>query len=107
MESEEDKPTTTDGQIHLIRGVSVMLDVDLANLYGVTPGAFMQGVRRNLRRFPPDFLFQFQNQGLTILKSQSVISNSGRLRGGRRYVEPVTVRDEFARDTLTTYGSAV
>jgi hypothetical protein len=85
MKPEANKPATIDGQIHLIRGASVMLDVDLANLYGVTPGALMQGVRRNLRRFRPDFVFQLTNQELTSLKSQSVISNAGSRRGGRRH----------------------
>jgi hypothetical protein len=86
MESQEkNKSATIDGQIHLIRGMSVMLDVDLADLYGVTPGALMQGVRRNLQRFPPDFLFQLTNQEVTNLKSQSVISSLGSAHGGRRH----------------------
>jgi hypothetical protein len=76
---------TIDAQIHLIRGMSVMLDVDLATLYGVSPGALMQGVRRNRSRFPADFLFQLTNQDVANLKSQSVISSSGAGHGGRRH----------------------
>ncbi len=62
-----------------------MLDIDLANLYGVTPGALMQGVRRNRSRCPSDFLFQPTNQEVTNLKSQSVISSLGGRHGGRRH----------------------
>jgi hypothetical protein len=67
-----------------IRGLSVLLDTDLALLYGVTPGALMQAVRRNAERFPLDFVFQLRNQEVTYLKSQTVISKPGEGRGGRR-----------------------
>jgi hypothetical protein len=73
-----------DAQILVIRGLSVMLDVDLARLYGVTPGALLQAVRRNRNRFPPDFIFQLTIQEFARLKSQSVISNTPG-RGGRRH----------------------
>jgi len=81
------KPTTVkvDTQIVVIRGLSVILDVDLASLYEVTPGALLQAVRRNRNRFPPDFLFQLNNQELANLKSQSVISSLGGAHGGRRH----------------------
>jgi hypothetical protein len=108
MKPEANKPATIDGQIHLIRGASVMLDVDLANLYGVTPGALMQGVRRNLRRFRPDFVFQLTNQELTSLKSQSVISVGA--AEGVIGTWPALRRafcDPYSRDPLTPYGSAV
>jgi len=72
-------------QIHVIRGLSVILDVDLAALYEVAPGALLQAVRRNRNRFPPDFLLQLSNQELTNLKSQSVISSSRHGHGGRRH----------------------
>ena len=71
-------------RIYVIRGFSVMLDADLAGLYGVTPGALMQAVRRNGSRFPDDFIFRLTNQEVTSLKSQSVISNRPKGRGGRR-----------------------
>jgi hypothetical protein len=77
-------PLPLEQRIHIIRGVSVMLDADLASLYGVTPGALMQAVRRNAERFPSDFIFQLNNQELTRLKSQIVISNVRPGRGGRR-----------------------
>ena len=82
------KPVTSLGalesRIHAIRGVSVLLDTDLAGLYGVTPGALMQAVRRNLERFPADFMFQLTNQEVMNLKSQSVISSLRPGHGGRR-----------------------
>jgi hypothetical protein len=71
-------------RIFLIRGFSVMLDADLAGLYGVSPSALMQAVRRNAPRFPDDFMFHLTDQEVTVLKSQSVISNNRKGRGGRR-----------------------
>ena len=62
----------------------MILDVDLAALFGVAPRALLQSVRRNLERFPSDFMFQLTNQELTRLKSQSVISKE-QGRGGRRH----------------------
>jgi hypothetical protein len=59
-----------------------MLDSDLAALYGVTTGTLNQAVSRNLRRFPPDFMFRLTSAEASALKSQIVISNAG--RGGRR-----------------------
>jgi hypothetical protein len=49
-------------QIHFIRGHKVMLDTDLAELYGVEPRALLQAVKRNLDRFPEDFCFQLTSQ---------------------------------------------
>ncbi len=72
-------------RIKVFRGRSVLLDVELAELYGVTPSALMQAVRRNRNRFPEDFLFQLTNRELANLKSQSVISSSKKGRGGRRH----------------------
>jgi hypothetical protein len=74
-----------DSQIHVIRGVSVMLDSDLAALYGVATGVLLQAVRRNRKRFPEDFMFSLTDQELTNLRSQIVISSSSRTYGGRRY----------------------
>lgn len=68
--------------IHVIRGQRVMLDSDLANLYGVTTAALNQAVLRNSERFPADFAYQLSQQEFTDLMSQTVISKTG--RGGRR-----------------------
>lgn len=71
-----------ESKIYLIRGQKVMLDFDLAELYEVPTIRLNQQVRRNLYRFPPDFMFVLTNQEFTNLKSQIVISSSG--WGGRR-----------------------
>jgi len=70
-------------KILFLRGQKVMLDEDLANLYGVSTKLFNQAVRRNIGRFPEDFMFQLTNQELTNLRLQSVTS---RRHGGRRYL---------------------
>jgi ORF6N domain len=67
-----------------IRGLSVLLDADLAVLYGVSTKALLQAVRRNPERFPSDFMFQLSNQELGILRSQFVTSRSANGHGGRR-----------------------
>ena len=64
-----------------IRGKKVMLDSDLARLYGVETKVLLQAVKRNLRRFPDDFMYQITKQEVTILRSQIVTSSWG----GRRY----------------------
>jgi hypothetical protein len=70
--------------ILLIRGHKVMIDSDLAELYGVETRVLTQAVKRNLSRFPSDFMFQLSEQEAQDLRSQTVISK--RLRGGRRYL---------------------
>lgn len=66
-----------------IRGAKVMLDRDLANLYGVETKALNQAVKRNAARFPSDFAFQLtEGEWKDLLRSQTVTSNVG--RGGRR-----------------------
>ena len=62
-------------RIYLIRSHKVMLDSDLAKLYGVPTSALNQAVRRNLSRFPADFMFQLTKVELEDWKSQIVISN--------------------------------
>ena len=69
--------------IFLIRGQKVMLDFNLATLYGVQTRALIQAIKRNRERFPPDFMFQLDDRETDSLRSQIVISNMG--RGGRRY----------------------
>lgn len=70
--------------ILVLRGHKVLLDEQLAALYGVTTGALVQAVKRNIRRFPPDFMFQLTAAERNVLRSQSVISTPS--RGGRRYM---------------------
>lgn len=66
--------------IYLVRSHKVMIDHDLADLYGVTTKALVQAVKRNIKRFPKDFMFQLSNQEVRNLKSQIVTSSWG----GRR-----------------------
>jgi hypothetical protein len=63
-------------KIYVIRGMKVMLDRDLAELYGVETRTLNQKVKRNTRRFPPDFMFQMTKEDIEEWKSQIVISNS-------------------------------
>ena len=89
-----------DGMIRTIRGVRVMLDRDLAKIYGVPTKAFNQAVKRNRQRFPEDFMFRLtqeeakalqaprsqtvtSSQRKDLLRSQFVTSNQ---RGGPRYL---------------------
>jgi hypothetical protein len=60
--------------ILLSRGHKVMLDADLADLYGVETRVLIQAVKRNFNRFPADFMFQLSPEEVKILRSQSVIS---------------------------------
>ncbi len=85
-------PERVERRILLIRGQKVMLDADLAELYGVETKALNRAVRRNLSRFPQDFMFQLTAKefeglrfhfGTSSLRSQFVTSNP---RGGRRYL---------------------
>jgi hypothetical protein len=67
--------------IYMIRGERVMLDVDLAELYQVETRTLVQAVKRNIDRFPDDFMFQLSEDEWQILRSQIVTSSSW---GGRR-----------------------
>ncbi len=70
-------------QIQYIRGRKVMLDSHLAKLYGVPTKRLNEQVRRNLRRFPEDFMFRLTSKETASLRSQFATSKVG--RGGRRY----------------------
>jgi len=69
-------------RILALREHRVMLDADLAQLYGVETRVLVQAVKRNLARFPEDFMFQLSAEEFADLRSQSVISSAG--HGGRR-----------------------
>src|ERR1035437_740518 len=75
-------PTRIDSLIYTIRGLRVMLDSDLAKIYGVATGALNQALKRNIERFPDDFVFQLSSEELENLISQIVISRKN--YGGRR-----------------------
>ncbi|MDE7386728.1 MAG: ORF6N domain-containing protein [Muribaculaceae bacterium] len=74
-------PVRIESLIHIIRDQQVMLDSDLARLYGVETKVLNQAVKRNIQRFPEDFMFQLTND--ECLRSQIVTSNGS--RGGTRY----------------------
>lgn len=65
-------------KIYLIRGHKVMLDSDLAEMYGVATKVLLQAVRRNLNRFPEDFMFRLNYQDVAALRSQTVTLKTGR-----------------------------
>ncbi|MCX6351251.1 MAG: ORF6N domain-containing protein [Bacteroidetes bacterium] len=69
-------------RIHEMRGLKVMLDFDLAELYQVETRILNQAVKRNIKRFPEDFMFELTEPELDNLRSQIVISSYG----GRRYL---------------------
>lgn len=80
-----------------------MLDADLAQLYGVETRVLVQAVKRNLARFPEDFMFQLSAQEWAALRSQSVISNTEG-RGGRR-TAPYAFTEQGVAMLSTVLGS--
>jgi hypothetical protein len=76
------KPIHIDSVIQMVRGERVILDTDLAKVYGLPTFRLNEAVKRNRDRFPDDFLFQLSKDEHDTLTSQSAISNKG--RGGRR-----------------------
>ena len=81
-------------RIYFVRGQKVMLDGDLSELYEVPTKVLNQAVKRNLYRFPDDFLFQLTFEETESLRSQIVTSNEG--RGGRRYLPYAFTEHEVA-----------
>jgi len=77
-------PAVIERRIYLLRRQKVMLDSDLAALYDVETFNLNKAVKRNLNRFPSDFMFQLTAAEVRALRFQIGISNEGR-RGGRRY----------------------
>lgn len=73
-----------ENKIFLIRGVKVMIDKDLAEIYQISTKVLIQSIKRNPERFPPDFMFRLSEGEFKSLRSQFVTSKIG--RGGRRYL---------------------
>jgi ORF6N domain-containing protein len=90
--------------IHLIRGQRVMLDSDLAAIYGVSTRQLNQQLKRNRNRFPEDFAFQLGQEEFKALMSQFVTSNKG--RGGRRKL-PWAFTEHGAIMLATVLNSAI
>jgi len=95
MSEKSAKYTVVEDLIFVIRGQKVILDADLARIYGVPTKRLNEQVRRNKARFPGDFIFQLTDQEASLLKPQnaasspaalrSQIATSNQERGGRRY----------------------
>ncbi|MEI8189210.1 MAG: ORF6N domain-containing protein [candidate division NC10 bacterium] len=81
--SELAPATRIENAILLLRGQKVLLDADLADLYGVETKALVRAVKRNVERFPADFMFQLSPEEVARLRCQIGTSKPG--RGGRRY----------------------
>lgn len=71
-------------RIYIVRGLKVMLDSDLAELYQVETKNLNKAVKRNIARFPGDFMFQLTEEEWNLLRFQTGTSNTD--RGGRRYM---------------------
>ena len=108
------KPSRTDAatiepiaeSIRVLRGSKVLLDAELAALYGVSTKRFNEQVRRNAQRFPPDFMFQLSAQEVGALRSQIATSNAlPPRRGGRRYL-PYAFTEHGAIMAATVLNSA-
>lgn len=88
IEKKELQKLSTDvvieNKIFIIRGQKVMIDRDLAEIYGVETRVLLQAIKRNQMRFPTDFIFQLTEAETKSLTSQIVISKIG--RGGRRHL---------------------
>ena len=74
---------TIQSKIYEIRGQRVMLDFDLAKMYGTETKVLKQAIKRNIRRFPADFMFELTKEEFAFLRSQFVTSKQ---RGGTRYM---------------------
>jgi len=74
-----------ENRIYFLRGQKVMFSMHLAELYEVEPRALVQAVKRNIERFPPDFMFQLSKTEFKNLKSQIVTSSWGGLRRAAPY----------------------
>lgn len=86
--------TQIEGMIYEIRGQRVMLDSDLARLYGIETKQLKRAVRRNQKRFPHDFMFELNNQEVNNLRYQFGTSNGK--HGGLRYLPMVFTENGVA-----------
>jgi hypothetical protein len=82
-------------KIYVIRGVNVMMDRDLAELYGVETKYLKRQVKRNIIRFPEDFMFELSHEEFTEWRSQFVTSNVDKM--GLRYAPYAFTEDGVAQ----------
>jgi len=83
MENEQNH-VIIENKIFIVRGFKVMLDADVAELYGISTKRLKEQVQRNITRFPADFMFELSAEEFKSLRSQIATSKIG--RGGRRYL---------------------
>src|SRR5437867_8813706 len=83
--SQLSPPAAIEKRIFVLRGQKIILSPDLASLYSVEPKVLVQAVKRNVDRFPQDFMFQLSDQEFHNLKSQIVTSSWGGLRRAKPY----------------------
>ncbi len=83
-------------KIYLLRDNKVMIDRDLAEMYGVETKVLNQAVKRNMKRFPPDFMFQMTIEELANWKSQIVTSNFNQINMGMRKLPNVFTEQGIA-----------
>ena len=90
MDKEIITPVLIENKIFVIRGKQVMIDRDLADLYGVETKRITEAVKRNIERFPEEFRFQLTKEEYTFLRSQFATSKTDEVivetRGGRQYL---------------------
>ena len=91
----------------LMRGQKVMLDADLAELYGVETRALVQAVKRNRERFPADFMFQLTREELALWRSQIVVSNPAAKMALRRCPNAFTEQGIAMLSSVVRSGPAV
>ena len=91
---EKITPKVIEKMIYVIRGQKVMLDKDLACLYGVETRRLNEQVKRNIDRFPTDFMFQLSKEEYDFLKSQIATSKTG--RGGKQKLPMVFTENGLA-----------
>jgi hypothetical protein len=84
-------------KIYTIRGQKVMLDFDLAAMYGVETRVLNQSVKRNIERFPEDFMFQLTKGELDIWKSQIMASNSTDIQSNRVLMSQIVISKPVER----------
>ena len=97
---------TIESRIFTIRGLQVMLDRDLAELYGVETRAINQAVKRNIERFPSSFMFQLDDLEFDNWKSQIVISNEDKM-GLRRPPYAFTEQGVAMRKLISAHTGIV
>ena len=93
-----------DGMIRSIRGTRVILDSDLAKIYGVPTFRFNEAIKRNRHRFPPDFMFQLRTEEAAALRSQIAILKKG--RGQHRKYRPYAFTEHGALQAANVLRSA-